>query len=54
VIDTAAEGIQNTPIVLYSNNDNDLTDAVLTQLNASSPSEPTPTEEKKSDKKNGK
>jgi len=51
VIDTAAEGIQNTPIVLYSNNDNDLTDAVLSQLNAASPSEPVRTDEKKGEKK---
>jgi Skp family chaperone for outer membrane proteins len=54
VIDTAAEGIQNTPIVLYNNNDNDLTDAVLNQLNATSPSEPAKTDEKKNDKKSGK
>jgi len=38
VIDTAAETINSTPIVLYSvNGDNDLTDAVLTELNISAP-----------------
>jgi len=56
VIDTAAESVHNTPIVLFSANDNDLTDAVLTQLNASSPPEPVKQDEKKNDKgdKNGK
>jgi outer membrane protein len=50
VIDTAAESVQNTPIVLFNTNDNDLTDAVLTQLNATSPAEPAPPEEKKQEK----
>ena len=54
VVDTAAESVHNTPIVLFSANDNDLTDAVLTQLNASSPPEPARQDEKKSDKKNDK
>lgn len=37
VIDTAAEGINSTPFVLYSNNENDISDAVLSQLNAGAP-----------------
>jgi len=37
VIDTAAEGVNNTPFVLYSNNENDISDAVLAQLNAGAP-----------------
>jgi len=55
VIDTAAESVHNTPIVLFSANDNDLTEAVLAQLNASSPPEPVRQDEKKNDKgeKNG-
>jgi len=53
VIDTAAESANNTPIVLYNTNDNDITDAVLTQLNATSPPEPTRPQEKKGEKKNG-
>lgn len=44
VIDTAAESINNTPIVLYSAGDNDLTDAVLTQLNSTAPAQLPPTE----------
>ncbi len=37
VIDTAAETINKTPVFLYTNNENDLTDAVLTQLNSNAP-----------------
>ncbi len=39
VIDTAAESINNTPIFLYSNGENDITDSVLAQLNATAPSD---------------
>jgi len=39
VIDTAAESVNNTPVILYSNGENDITDAVLAQLNASAPPE---------------
>ncbi len=54
VIDTAAESKNLTPVFLYANLENDLTEAVLTQLNANAPTdlpktEPKPTaEEKKS------
>ncbi len=34
VIDTAAETVNNTPVILYSTDENDLTDAVLSQINA--------------------
>ncbi len=37
VLDTAAESYNKTPIVLFSNNENDLTEAVLGQLNAGAP-----------------
>ena len=37
VVDTAAETPNRTPVFLYSNNPNDLTDAVLSQLNATAP-----------------
>jgi Skp family chaperone for outer membrane proteins len=37
VIDTAAETINQTPAVIYSSGDNDLTAAVLAQLNAGAP-----------------
>lgn len=38
VFDTAAESVNKTPIVLYTGgNENDLTSAVLSQLNASAP-----------------
>ena len=51
VIDTAAESINNTPMVLYCNNENDLTDAIISQLNANAPVELPQVEEKKDDKK---
>lgn len=57
VVDTAAESVNKTPVVLYSNNENDLTDAVLAQLNANAPAatsekpdKPTAAEEKKGKK----
>jgi outer membrane protein len=54
VLDTAAESANNTPMVLYSNNENDLTEAVLSQLNSGAPVETPKTEEKKSDAKDEK
>ncbi len=54
VIDTAAESVNNTPIVLYSNNENDLTEAVLSQLNAGAPAESAKTEDKKAETKEDK
>jgi Skp family chaperone for outer membrane proteins len=37
VIDTGAETASGTPAVLYDSGENDLTDAVLAQLNAGAP-----------------
>lgn len=37
VVDTAAESINNTPVVLYSTGENDLTEKVLTELNSTAP-----------------
>ncbi len=56
VLDTAAEGINNTPVVMYSSGDSDLTDAVLTQLQSTAPADlpkadATPTETKPEPKK---
>lgn len=51
VIDTAAESINNTPIFLYTNNENDITDAVLQQLNATAPADALKTDEKTTDDK---
>ena len=41
VIDVAAESVNNTPILLYSDADakNDLTDSILNQINAGAPAE---------------
>ena len=54
VIDTAAESANNTPIVLYSNNENDMTEAVLAQLNAAAPAEALKTRDNKTDTKDDK
>jgi outer membrane protein len=37
VVDTAAETVNGTPIILFSNGENDLTDALLSQLNVGAP-----------------
>ena len=41
VLDSAAESINNTPVVLYSTGENDITQSVLEQLNSSAPPEAT-------------
>lgn len=53
VLDTAAETGNNTPVVLFANTgENDMTDAVLQQLNAGAPLDATkPAEPKKDEKK---
>jgi len=37
VIDVSADSIRNTPVVLYNSGDNDITQAVLDQLNLNAP-----------------
>jgi outer membrane protein len=54
VFDTAAETINNTPVVMYSNNENDLTEAVLSQLNAGAPADAAKPDGKKADAKDDK
>ena len=54
VFDTVAESANNTPIVIYSNNENDLTEAVLSQLNAGAPADAPKTQEQKADTKDDK
>lgn len=39
VLDTAAESVNNTPILVYTNGENDITDDVLRQLNISAPAD---------------
>ena len=46
VIDTAAETANRTPVFLFTNNENDITDAVLQQLNSTAPTDLTKPEEK--------
>ena len=52
VLDTAADSINNTPVVIYSSGENDVTDKLLQQLNATAPAEPAP--DKPADTKSGK
>jgi outer membrane protein len=49
-----AAGTPGTPVFLYASTENDLTDAVLAQLNAGAPAETLKTEEKAADKKDDK
>jgi outer membrane protein len=51
VIDTASETASGTPIVLFSNNENDITTDVLQQLNATAPAETAKAEDKPAEKK---
>ncbi len=54
VLDTAAESVNGTPVVIYSNGDNDVTETLLKQLNAAAPVEApaeTPKTNSPSDKK---
>jgi outer membrane protein len=54
VFDTMAESANNTPVVLYSNNENDMTEVILSQLNAGAPAETPKKDDKKADKKDDK
>ena len=54
VIDTAAETINSTPVFLYSNNENDITDSVLQQLNSTAPADAVKNEDKDIKKKDSK
>jgi outer membrane protein len=42
VVDSAAESINKTPVVMYTNGENDLTTAVLAELNANAPAAASP------------
>src|SRR6266581_4796718 len=54
VFDTAAESANGTPIILFTSNDNDLTEAILSHLNVGAPIETPKPEEKKEEKKDTK
>jgi outer membrane protein len=54
VIDTAAESANATPVVLFTNNENDITDVILKELNAAAPTDTAKPEEKPAEKKDGK
>ena len=50
VVDVAGQTINETPVVLYSTGENDLTDALLTQLNAGAPAGALKEDEKPAEK----
>lgn len=47
VIDSAAETINRTPVLIYSNGENDITTAVLAELNVTAPASTTKPDDKK-------
>jgi Skp family chaperone for outer membrane proteins len=51
VLDTAAKGLENKLLVVYANDDNDLTQNVIEQLNADAPAEPAKSGVKPDEKK---
>jgi outer membrane protein len=54
VVDVAGETINNTPVIVFSNGENDITDEVLKQLNAGAPVEAPKTDDKKDTKSDDK
>jgi outer membrane protein len=50
VVDTAAESVNNTPVVLFAGTDHDLTSAVLEQLNVGAPADVPAPDQKKEEK----
>jgi outer membrane protein len=53
VLDSSGMSVNNVPapVVLYTNNENDMTDDILKQLNATAPADAAAAEEKKDEKK---
>lgn len=47
VIDSAAETINKTPVLIYTNGEHDITDSILSQMNASAPPSTLPVPDKK-------
>ena len=54
VFDTAAESANGTPILVYASGENDLTDALLAQLNVGAPAEAAKADEKTANKQDEK
>src|SRR5579859_5523085 len=50
VVDTAAESLNSTPVFLLASTENDITDAVLQQLNTTAPADALKTDDKTIDK----
>lgn len=54
VVDTSAETPRGTPVVIYNNGENDITETILSQLNAGAPVEPPKAEAPKAGEKKDK
>jgi outer membrane protein len=54
VVDSAADSANLTPVILFTNNENDITDAVLLTLNATAPTDLTKPDDSLLDKKDEK
>jgi outer membrane protein len=54
VVDTASESANATPVILFTNNENDITDVIIKELNAAAPLEAPKADEKPVDKKDTK
>ena len=52
VLDTAAESLNNTPILMFTNGENDITETILSQMNSTAPAGLPKPEEQKEEKKN--
>lgn len=50
VLDSAADSVANTPVVLYTSSENDITDSVLQELNANAPPDAAKSAEKPAEK----
>jgi len=49
IIDTAAETVNGTPVILFNNNENDITDEILNRLNTTAPISLPTADDKKGD-----
>jgi len=54
VVDTSAESAKGTPIVLFTNGENDITETIVSQLNSTAPADVTKADPKKDEKKDEK
>jgi hypothetical protein len=54
VVDTSSESAKGTPIVLFNTGENDITEAIVSQLNSTAPADVAKPDTKKDEKKDTK